>query len=97
MDRRDILNRVNGVFHEIVDDGAVCLSEATVPADVEEWDSLTHIQLVVAVEKHFDIKFASDEILAWKNVGEMVDCIVTKASVCDSQSLQPGGKEWCAS
>jgi len=69
---------LNVILEEIIDKGPVCLSEATVPTDVDGWDSLTHIQLVVAVEKHFDIKFTSEEILLWKNVGEMIDCILTK-------------------
>ena len=78
MDRSKIINQLNVILEEIIDKGPVCLSEATVPTDVDGWDSLTHIQLVVAVEKHFDIKFTSEEILLWKNVGEMIDCILTK-------------------
>lgn len=78
MDRVNVINQLNGIFEEIIDEGPVCLSEATVPADVDGWDSLAHIQLVVAVEKHFDVKFTSEEILLWKNVGEMIDCILTK-------------------
>lgn len=78
MDRRNVMNRLNGILEEIIDEGPVCLSEATVPADVDGWDSLAHIQLVVAMEKHFDAKFTSEEILSWKNVGEMVDSILTK-------------------
>lgn len=78
MDRLNIINQLNVIFEEIIDNGPVCLSEATVPTDVEGWDSLTNIQLVVAVEKHFDTKFTSEEILSWKNVGGMIDCILTK-------------------
>lgn len=78
MDRLNIVKQLNGIFEEIIDEGPVCLSEAMVPTDVDGWDSLTHIQLVVAVEKHFDIKFTSEEILLWKNIGEMIDCILTK-------------------
>ncbi len=78
MDRRNVIDQLNGIFEEIIDEGGVNLSEATVPADVDGWDSLAHIQLVVAMEKHFDVKFTSEEILVWKNVGEMVDCILAK-------------------
>ena len=78
MDRRNVIDQLNGIFEEIIDEGGVNLSEATVPADVDGWDSLAHIQLVVAMEEHFDVKFTSEEILVWKNVGEMVDCILAK-------------------
>jgi acyl carrier protein len=80
VDRSDIISQLNVIIEDIIDEGPVCLSEATAPADVDGWDSLAHIQLVVAVEKHFDIKFTSGEILVWKNVGEMIDCILTKTS-----------------
>jgi acyl carrier protein len=80
MDRLGILNQLNGIFEEIIDKGTICLSENTVPAEVDGWDSLAHIQLVVAIEKHFDIKFTSEEILLWKNIGEMIDCILAKSS-----------------
>ena len=78
MDRSGVTNQLNGIFEDILDNGPVCLADTTVPADVDGWDSLAHIQLVVAMEKHFDIKFTSEEILLWQNVGEMVDCILTK-------------------
>ncbi len=81
MDRLAVIDQLNVLFEEVIDAGPVCLSEATVPTDVEGWDSLNHIQLVVVMEKHFDIKFTSEEILAWQNVGEITDCILTKVSV----------------
>ena len=46
--------------------------------DIEEWDSLSHIQLIVAIEKTFKIKFTSLEIMKWKNVGEMVTTMEEK-------------------
>jgi acyl carrier protein len=78
MDRNEILNTVNNVFIDVLDDDSLVLTEATTANDVEEWDSLNHIQLVVAIERQFKIRFASQEILSWQNVGEMVDSIATK-------------------
>ena len=80
MDKTEILKRVNTVFIDVLDDEKLVLTEATTANDVEEWDSLNHIQLVVAVEKKFGIRFASREIQSWKNVGEMVDSISAKIS-----------------
>jgi acyl carrier protein len=78
MDRNEILNTVNNVFIDVLDDDSLVLTEATTANDVEEWDSLNHIQLVVAIERQFKIRFASQEILSWQNVGEMVDSIAAK-------------------
>ena len=62
----------------MLDNEDLVLTMTTTASDVEDWDSLTHIQLIVAIEKHFGIKFTSKEILSWANVGEMVDCIASK-------------------
>lgn len=78
MDRQEILKKVTILFTEVLDNDAIQLSESTTAADVDEWDSLTHIQLVVAVEKSFKIRFTSREIQSWQNVGQMIDCILTK-------------------
>ena len=51
------------------------LNDDTTADDVEEWDSLSHVQLIVAIEKAFGIKFTSNEILSWSNVGQLVDSI----------------------
>ena len=54
------------------------LNDETSADDIEEWDSLSHIQIIVAIEKAFGIKFSSQEMITWKNVGDMVDCIQNK-------------------
>ena len=78
MERDDILAKVQEVFREelVVED--LVLTDETTADDVEEWDSLSHVQLVVALEKAFGIKFTSREILSWDNVGDLVDCIAGK-------------------
>ncbi len=78
MERNQLLEQVNAIFIDTLDDETIKISEATQASDIPEWDSLTHIQLVVAIEKHFSIRFNSKEIQSWKNVGEMIDCIQTK-------------------
>lgn len=78
MERNDLLIQVNAIFIDTLDDEDVVIKEETTANDVEEWDSLTHIQLVVAIEKHFKIRFTSKEIQMWNNVGEMLNCIQEK-------------------
>lgn len=78
MDRIEILKQINAIFIDVLDNEDVVIEEATQATDVDEWDSLTHIQLVVAIEKHFKIRFTSKEIQSWNNVGEMLNCIQEK-------------------
>ena len=56
MERKDILKQVNDIFIDTLDNPEIVITETTAAADVEEWDSLTHIQLVVATEKHFVVE-----------------------------------------
>jgi acyl carrier protein len=78
MERAEILAKVQVIFRDYLDDEGIVLLDSTTANDVEGWDSLTHIQLVVAVEKVLKIKFTSKEIMSWKNIGEMVDSIQNK-------------------
>jgi len=75
METASILPEVNQIFVEVLDNDSIILTRDTTANDVEEWDSLTHIQLIVAIEKHFKIRFTSSEIQGWQNVGAMCDAI----------------------
>jgi len=78
MDRSEILNQLNIIFIEELDVDGLKLSPATTANDVDGWDSLTHIQLVVAIEKYFKIRFTAKEIQSWKNVEELIESILIK-------------------
>ncbi|MES2826869.1 MAG: acyl carrier protein [Bacteroidota bacterium] len=78
MEKDEILIKVQDIFKDVLDNEDIVLTPETTADDVDDWDSLTHIQLIVAIEKAFKIKFTSKEILSWSNVSEMIDCIATK-------------------
>lgn len=78
MERKEILNQINEVFIDVLDNKDIILTDATTANDIEEWDSLTHIHLVVSVEKKFKIRFSSKEIQSWSDVGKMVDSVASK-------------------
>jgi acyl carrier protein len=78
MERTDIFDKLNEIFVDVLDLDEVELTDATTADDIEEWDSLSHVQLVVAIEKAFGVKFTALEIMKWKNVGELVDSIAQK-------------------
>ena len=78
MENSQILNQLDNVFIDVLDNKDIRLNLNTTADDVDDWDSLNHIQLVVAIEKKFKIRFSSKEIQSWKNVGELVESIHSK-------------------
>ena len=78
MERKEIFEKLNEIFCDVLDLDEIELTDSSCADDIEEWDSLSHIQLIVAIEKAYGIKFTSLEIMKWKNVGEMVDSIMSK-------------------
>lgn len=79
MDRKEFFEKLNEIFADVLDlDETPNLTDETSADDIEEWDSLSHIQLIVAIEKEFKLKFTSLEIMKWNNVGEMVDSMIQK-------------------
>jgi acyl carrier protein len=78
--KEEILSQVNTIFRDVLENDKLEIKEETTGDDVEEWDSLTHLQLVIAIEKHFKIRFTSSEIINFNNVGEMCEGILKKLS-----------------
>jgi len=78
MDQDQILQQINSIFIDVLENDDIKLSRDTTANDIDEWDSLNHIQLVVAIEKKFKVKFTTAEIYRWKNIGDMCDSILAK-------------------
>lgn len=79
MDRNEIFRKLNEIFEDVLDlDETPDLKNETTANDIEEWDSLAQVQLIVAIEKAFGIKFTAKEIMTWKNVGDMINSIESK-------------------
>ncbi|WP_331482831.1 acyl carrier protein [Otoolea muris] len=76
MTRENVYEKLNGVFRDVFDNEDITVNDATTADDIDDWDSLEHINLVVAVEKCFGIKFTMGEVTGMKNVGEMADIIL---------------------
>jgi acyl carrier protein len=72
------MDTLNDIFRQVFDDPSIVLKRETTADDIDEWDSLSHINLVIAVETKFNIRFALGELQALKNVGEMADLIEKK-------------------
>lgn len=78
MDNAEILQKLEAIFRDVLDNEEISLTEDTTADDIEEWDSLSHIQLIVAIEKGFGIKLSAREVRELADVGEMVLCIADK-------------------
>lgn len=78
MEKNQILKQLEEVFRSVFDDEQIVLTPETTAEDIEDWDSLTHIQLVVAIEKSFHVKFTAREIMEWPNIAAIIDSIVAK-------------------
>jgi acyl carrier protein len=78
MELNQILEELNEVFIDVLDNEEIVLKEETTAHDIEEWDSLSHIMLIVNIEKKYKIKFTSIEIAGFKNIGELAKTIKQK-------------------
>ena len=78
MNRKEVYEKLDRIFQGVFDDDTITVSDTTTAEDIEDWDSLEQINLIVAVEKEFNIKFSIREAGQFQNVGQMVDKILQK-------------------
>lgn len=78
MSREEVFVKLNEVFQDVFDDESIEVGEATTSNDIEDWDSLEHINLIAAVEQEFGVKFNMGQVVTMKNVGEMADIILSQ-------------------
>lgn len=76
----ELQERLNQIFSEVFDDDDIRISMEMTANDVEGWDSLSHINLIVAIETKFDIRFKQKEVMSFKNIGDLYRCIQSKLS-----------------
>ena len=78
MKREEVFEKINEIFRDNFDDESITVNETTTADDIEDWDSLEHINLIAAIENAFGMKFTMGEVVSMKNVGEMVDIILSR-------------------
>ena len=80
METTEIVSRLTPIFRDVFNDGALVVSEGLTAADVPTWDSLSNINMIIAVEKAFGAKFSIKDVRNLKNVGELLELIKRKAA-----------------
>lgn len=77
MSREEVFSKVQDIFRDVFDDEDLVIVDSTNADDIEDWDSLEHISLIVSMEKEFSLKFDIKVVNKLENVGQMVDLIVS--------------------
>tara|TARA_B100000767_G_scaffold275233_1_gene311160 strand:- start:1367 stop:1621 length:255 start_codon:yes stop_codon:yes gene_type:complete len=80
MTREQMLEKVESIFRDIFDEDELTVVDSTNSDDIEDWDSLNHINLVTSIERAFEIKFTLEELTNLADVGAMVDLMIRKIS-----------------
>jgi len=78
MNKNDVMSKMTSIFRDVLDDEEILLKEEMTADDIEDWDSIAHIQIIVAIEKSFDIKFTSKEVDGFSRVADMVDLTLAR-------------------
>lgn len=80
MNKNDVIARLNEVFRDVFGDDSISVDASTTAADIDDWDSIEHINLMEAVEQEFGLRFKMREVSGMKNVGEMIDIICERGT-----------------
>ncbi len=80
MTRSELLEQINIIFKNTLDNETLVIEETTNANDVDEWDSLSHVLIVVEIEKHFKVRFTSREIRAWQNIRDVLNGLEEKGA-----------------
>jgi acyl carrier protein len=88
-DRNEAAGRLNEIFREMFDDDEIQINDDTTAGDIDGWDSIAHIMLVLAVEREFQIKLTAAEVGELKNVGQMIDLIILRTPSSAIDHVQP--------
>jgi acyl carrier protein len=78
MTREELFGKLQEIFRDVFDDETIEITDSTNSSDIDDWDSINHINLVVAIENEIHLKFSFDDLASLKNVGAMVDLIMVK-------------------
>ena len=81
MNRENIKEKLQSVFIEVFDDEDLTICDSTNSDDIEDWDSLNHIALVLSIEKCFYIRFMTGEVQSLNDVGDMIKLLEEKTSI----------------
>ncbi len=81
MNREEAATRLTEIMSDVFDADDITYSDSLTAGEVDGWDSLSHVRFLVTVEKEFGLRFTSTEIDGFKNVGEMLDVIVQRATL----------------
>lgn len=83
----DLIDRLNQIFCEVFDDDDIKIALGMTANDIEGWDSLSHINLIVAIETKLGISFKQKEVSSFKNIGELYQCIQSKLVIKESNMV----------
>lgn len=78
MNREEITTALSPIFHRVFNNDEIIITDDLNAEKVNQWDSLTHLNMIAEVEKHFEMKFKLKELIGMKNVGDMINLILQK-------------------